>query len=199
MGDVAAIILAAGASSRFRAAAGAAGPATKLVATRDGEPLVRRVAHAALSSRARPVVVVTGFAQEEVAATLAGLPLAHAHNPDYATGLASSLKTGVAALPASVGGVIVLLGDMPDITARVIDALIDAFVKNPDVAAVVPVFAGERGNPALISRRLFAEVAALKGDAGARKLLADVANVFEVSIDDRAVAFDVDTPEALNG
>jgi molybdenum cofactor cytidylyltransferase len=198
MAEVAAIVLAAGASSRFRAAAGASGPATKLVATRRGEALVRHVVRAALASSARPVVVVTGFARDEVVAALDALPVAYAHNADFSTGLASSLRTGVAALPGSAAGAVVLLGDMPDVSAAAIDALIEAFQGIPSASAVAPVFDGERGNPVLISRALFPGVAALKGDAGARKLLASRDDVVELPMDDAAVAFDVDTPDALS-
>ena len=73
MSRIAAVILAAGQASRFRAAAGEAGPATKLVALLAGEPLVRHVAQAALASRARPVVVVTGHAEGAVRAALLDL------------------------------------------------------------------------------------------------------------------------------
>ena len=111
MPDIAAIILAAGRSLRFRAEGGR--EISKLVASLDGKPLVRHVAEAALASRARPVVVVTGHAQEVVEAALAGLPVVFANNAGFAAGLASSLKVGVAALPSGVAGALVLLGDMP--------------------------------------------------------------------------------------
>ncbi len=198
MNAVAAILLAAGRSSRFRAAAGAGGPATKLIAVVDGEPMARRVARAALASKARPILVVTGHAQAEVEAALAGLPVGFAHNPLFATGLASSLKTAVAALPADIDAAIVLLGDMPRVSAALIDGLIDAFDHDPNAKAVAPVRRGERGNPVLVSRNLFGEIARLDGDIGARRLLrAAGADVVEVEIDDDAIAYDVDTPDHL--
>ena len=200
MSDVAAIILAAGAASRFRAAAGEAGPATKLVALLDGKPLVRRVAEAALASRAGPVIVVTGHARVEVEAALAGLPLTFAHNADFAAGLASSLRVGVAALPASCQGALVLLGDMPRVSSALINTLILARVANPGAKAIVPVYKGVRGNPALIARDLFGSVTTLAGDVGARALLATAGqDVVEVAVEDAAVTFDVDTPDALAG
>ena len=198
MSEVAAIILAAGKASRFRAAAGESGPATKLIALLDGKPLVRHVAEAALASRARPVVVVTGHAREEVEAALGSLPVAFVHNPDFATGLASSLRAGVGALPAEAAGALVLLGDMPRVSAAVIDALIAAREGAPGAKAIVPVLAGKRGNPALVTRALFPAVAVLEGDVGARALLAAAGlDVAEVAMEDTAIAFDVDTPDAL--
>src|SRR5271170_914074 len=112
MTEIAAIVLAAGRSSRYIAAGGA--EVSKLVAEYRGEPLVRGVARAALTSRARPVVVVTGHARAEVEAALADLPVSFAFNPDFASGLASSLKAGIAAVPTAAAAVVVLLGDMPD-------------------------------------------------------------------------------------
>jgi molybdenum cofactor cytidylyltransferase len=197
MADVAAIILAAGRSSRWRAAGGA--EVSKLVAEYRGEPLVRGVARAALASRARPVVVVTGHARAEVEAALADLPLSFAFNPDFAIGLASSLRCGVAALPAAAAGVVVLLGDMPDIEGAAIDRIVEAFRRRPAPLAVAPVFQGRRGNPVLLSRELFGAVARLAGDEGARSILrgADPASLVEIAFDDVAVATDIDTPEDL--
>ncbi len=199
MSKIAAIILAAGQASRFRAAAGEAGPATKLVALLDGRPLVRHVAQAALASRARPVIVVTGHAEAVVGEALQGLPLAFTHNADYATGIASSIQRGLAEVPSDCDGALVMLGDMPLVSADIIDELISAFERNPEAKAVAPVRDGMRGNPVLLARALFPAVAALQGDVGARALLAAAkGDVVEVPVDSRAVSFDVDTPEALS-
>ena len=73
----------------------------------DGKPLVRHAVEAALASRARPVVVVTGYAREAVEAALTGLPVVFVDNADFASGLSSSLKIGVAALPNGVAGALV--------------------------------------------------------------------------------------------
>ena len=104
-------------------------------------------------------------------AALSGMDVTFVHNPDYASGLSSSLKAGVAALPESASGALILLGDMPRVSAKLLDRLIAAFAERPETLAVIPVIGGERGNPALLSRALFAKVATLEGDAGARRLL----------------------------
>ncbi len=200
MTDIAAIVLAAGTSRRYREAAGPSGPATKLVARLDGKPLVRRVAETALASQARPVALVTGHARAEVEAAVAGLDVRLVHNPDYETGIASSLGAAIGALPPSVSGAVVLLGDMPLVPAALVDRLIVAFRAHPAARAVAPVYEGARGNPVLIGRSLFADIAALKGDAGARRLLeAAGADVIEVETRDPSVVFDIDTPDALRG
>jgi molybdenum cofactor cytidylyltransferase len=196
MAEVAALVLAAGRASRYRAAGGL--EPTKLVADYLGEPLVRWAVRAALASRARPVVVVTGHARAEVEAALAGLDVRFAHNPDYAEGLATSLRAGVAALPEAAG-VLVLLADMPEATADVADALIVAFEAAPDALAAVALYGGRRGNPVLLGRRLFPEVARLTGDEGARGLLAALPpeRIATVEVAEAGVTRDVDRPEDL--
>src|SRR6185295_7826809 len=96
----------AGRSSRM-------GGPNKLLADIAGKPLVRIAVDQALAARARPVIVVTGHQRERVEAALAGLPVKLVHNPDFAEGLGTSLKTGIAAVPEDADGAIVCLGDMP--------------------------------------------------------------------------------------
>ena len=194
--NVAAIILAAGAASRFRAGGGR--EASKLVALFEGKALVRHVAEAALASHARPVVVVTGHARDEVAAALSGLALSHVHNAAYAQGVAGSLKAGIAALPRDASGAVILLGDMPGVTAAIIDALIAALQANKSALAVAPTRDGKRGNPVLLTRAVFPAVAGLSGDQGARKLV-DAAGmaVIEAPVASEAIFQDVDTREDL--
>ena len=195
MSRVAAIVLAAGTSSRYRAADPSL--STKLVAMLDGKPLVRHVAEAALASRARPVVVVTGHAERDVALAIDGLAVDRVLNPHYATGLASSLRAGLSVLRSDATGALVLLGDMPGVTSVVIDRLIACFEAEPGVDAVVPVHDGRRGNPALLASSLFAAAAALHGDEGARRLLAR-ARVREVDCADATVVLDIDDPAMLD-
>lgn len=197
MPDVAAVILAAGRSQRFRAAGGQ--EISKLAAPLDGKAVVRHVAETALASRARPIVVVTGHAREAVEAALTGLPVGFAHNANFATGLASSLKTGLAALPGGVAGALILLGDMPAIDGATLDRLIAGFAARPEALAILPVRAGRRGNPALLSRALFAALETLDGDEGARRILAeaDAGRIVEVEVDGEGATLDIDTPDDL--
>jgi molybdenum cofactor cytidylyltransferase len=188
---VAAIVLAAGRSTRM-------GGPNKLLAEIGGQPLVRIVAEQALASRAGPVVVVTGHERAKVEAALAGLRVRLVHNPDYAAGLSTSLKAGLAALPASADGAIVCLGDMPQVTAALIDRLVDAFDPEHGALVVVPTIEGKRGNPVVWSRRFVPDLMALEGDVGARHLIATYADVVaEVAVEDAAALTDVDTPDAL--
>jgi molybdenum cofactor cytidylyltransferase len=189
--SLAALVLAAGRSSRM-------GGPNKLLEQIGGRPLVRIVAEAALGSRARPVIVVTGHQRERVEAALGGLPVSFAHNPYFADGLGTSLRTGIAALPAQVDGVIVCLGDMPQVDAVLIDRLLGAFDPDKGALAVVPTIAGKRGNPVVWSRRFFPDLMAVEGDIGARHLIGRYAEaVTEVPLSGNAALTDVDTPEAL--
>jgi len=194
---VGAVILAAGASSRFRAAGGP--DATKLVAKLDGKPIVRRIAEAALAAKARPIVVVTGYARTSVEAAVADLHVGVAFNPEFATGLASSLKAGLAATPPDVAGALVLLGDMPRVGAPLIDALIDAFLARKNALAAVPLHEGRRGNPVLLGRGLFEAAMRLEGDEGARRVIGALSGnaLVEVEAPDAGATFDIDTPDDL--
>jgi molybdenum cofactor cytidylyltransferase len=187
----AAIVLAAGRSTRM-------GGANKLIAEISGRPLVRIAAEQALASQARPVIVVTGHQRERVAAALSGLDVVLVHNPDYAAGLSTSLKAGIAAVPADADGAIVALGDMPQVDAALIDRLLSAFDPEKGALVVVPTIDGERGNPVVWSRRFFPELAAIEGDVGARHLIASYPEaVVEVPMTGKAALIDVDTPDAL--
>jgi molybdenum cofactor cytidylyltransferase len=189
---VGAIILAAGRSTRM-------GGPNKLTAEIGGRPLVRIAAEEALASRARPVIVVTGHQHERVEQALAGLDVQRVHNPDFALGLSTSLKAGLAALPADVDGAIVCLGDMPQVRAALIDQLIAAFDPQRGALVVIPTINGERGNPVVWSRRFFPDLMAVEGDVGARHLIARYPEaVAEVPLSDKAALIDVDTPEALD-
>jgi molybdenum cofactor cytidylyltransferase len=189
IGNIAAVVLAAGRSTRMGA--------NKLIADVGGKPMVRRVVEAALESAACPVLVVTGHQQAEVRIALTGLDVAFVHNPNYAQGLSTSLKAGIAAAPASVAGALVLLGDMPQIAPGHLNQLIAAS-RDRAGFVIVPVHAGKRGNPVLWPRAFFPAMLALEGDAGAKRLLTANADcVGEVDLGTDAIFLDVDTAEAL--
>ncbi len=198
MHEIAAIILAAGEASRFRAVAGAQGPVTKLVAHYQGKALVRHVAEAGAHAGLSPLILVTGYGDAAVRAELAGLDLVPVHNRDFASGMASSLKAGLAHVPATARGVVILLGDMPLVTPQIIAFLVQAFDANPQAGAIVPVHEGMRGNPVLLAARLFPDLMQLEGDAGARQVLRGrEADVIEVAVGDPAARIDIDTPDML--
>ncbi|MGO8909791.1 MAG: NTP transferase domain-containing protein [Bradyrhizobium sp.] len=189
--QVAAIILAAGRSTRM-------GGPNKLLAELGGKPLVRIVTEQALASRARGVIVVTGHQAELVEKALAGLDVKFVRNPDFAQGLASSVKAGIAAVADDADGAVICLGDMPMISTQLIDHLIDAFAPDRGNLIAVPVSDNRRGNPVLWSRRFFSELMTLDGDIGARHLIARHSEaVAEVPVEGFGAFLDIDTPQAL--
>jgi molybdenum cofactor cytidylyltransferase len=187
---IAGILLAAGKSTRMGA--------NKLLMPVSGKAMIRHAAEALLASSARPVLVVTGHERDRVEAALKGLDVRFIHNPAYASGLASSLKAGLAAVPGEADGAVVALGDMPLVAGRHVNRLIAAFSPAEHRTIIVPVHGGERGNPVLWGRRHFADMFGLDGDRGAKSLMdKNEDHVAEIAMRSDAVLADFDTPEAL--
>jgi molybdenum cofactor cytidylyltransferase len=190
--NIAAVVLAAGRSRRMA-------PHNKLlIADRTGKPLIARVVDNVLSSKARPILVVTGHQPREIEQVLGGRPVRYVHAPDYAEGLAASLKAGIAAVPPEAAAAIVCLGDMPLVTGRMIDRLLEAYDPEHGRLIVMPTFRGKQGNPMIWDRRFFPEIMEISGDSGARFLVGRHTDVLaEVEMGDDAVVHDFDTPESL--
>jgi molybdenum cofactor cytidylyltransferase len=189
---IAVLLLAAGRSTRM-------GGPNKLLAEVDGRPMVARVAQRLLAARARPIVAVLGNDADAVDAALGRLPVERVRNRDFARGLSSSLKCGLAALPQDADGVIVCLGDMPLVSGRHLDCLVAAFNPLEGRAIIVPTRHGKRGNPVLWAKQFFPEMAELAGDVGAKHLIGEHADlVAEVEMQDDGIFVDIDTPEALD-
>ncbi len=122
----------------------------------------------------------------------------YVHAADYAEGLAASLKAGIAAVPPEAAAAIVCLGDMPLVTGRMIDRLLEAYDPDEGRLIVLPTFRGKQGNPMLWDRRFFPEILGITGDSGARFLLGKhLEQVAEVEMADDAVVRDFDTADAL--
>lgn len=190
--DVVGIVLAAGRSSRM-------GPGhNKLVTELEGKSLVIYSVDAALAADLTEVWVVTGHDAERVRAVLAGRDVRFVHNPDHASGLASSLRSALLAIGENRAGFLVLLGDMPRVSADDLRKLVAAFEHSGRRSICVPEHAGRRGNPVLWPASERAALLGLSGDVGGRELLrARDAQLVRVPIDHDGVLLDVDTPEAL--
>lgn len=186
------ILLAAGRSTR-------AGGAFKLLATRDGVPLVAHVAAALAGSRAGTRTVVLGHRAAEVRAAVAAVDAraVFVEAVDHADGLSASLEAGIAALPAEVEAVAICLADMPDVDATLVDRLFAARDPAAGRDIAIATHDGRRGNPVVLPRRLFAAIAGLSGDVGARPILADEGEAIATVEAGAAAAHDLDTAEAL--
>ncbi|WP_455271546.1 NTP transferase domain-containing protein [Rhizobium herbae] len=189
--SVTVVLLAAGRASRM----GESGK-HKLLAEFEGVPLVRRSAQTALGASVQRVFAVTGHRQMEIRAALAGLDVVAVENADYATGMASSLIAGVNAA-GDADGVLVMLADMPWVSAEDLAALISAFKAEKGLTIVRAVSAGKRGNPVILPRSTFEAIRQLQGDVGARQII-ETCGLPVVDVDiGPAAHLDLDTPEAI--
>ena len=183
------LILAAGASTRMRGR-------DKLLEPVGTEPLLRRVAKVALTSGQSVLVALPPGAALRRAA-LAGLPLELLTVADASTGMAASIRAGVAALPATATALLLMLADMPDIGPSDIKALLDAHDPTPDAPILRAAGAGgEPGHPVLFPARYFPQLRQLTGDTGARTILSDpAAPVHLIPLPGAHAVTDLDTPE----
>ena len=178
-----AVVLAAGLSSR-------AGSLNKLLLPLAGKPLATHVIDAALASRVRHVHVVTGYEADTLTAALGDRPLKFAHNPDYRSGMGSSLAAGVRNLADDSAGIFVCLADMPWISTQHIDALIKQFTGD-SVCALY--FGNQRGHPILFPKTWFSRLMPLQGDAGANRLLnGNEPEITRINLSDDAILRDID-------
>jgi molybdenum cofactor cytidylyltransferase len=185
---IAAIVLAAGASRRFGA--------QKLLAELHGKPVIRWTVEHIREAGVNDVIVVLGRDRERVRKALEGLDVRFVVNEEYAAGLSASLRTGVQALTADTRAAVIALGDQPTVGCSVVDPLIERY-RESGRPVVAPDYRGIRGNPVLFDASLFSELATVRGDFGAREVIArDPSRVEMVELDCDAPE-DVDTEEEL--
>lgn len=185
-GIVAAIVLAAGRSSRMGE--------HKLLLPLGERPLVTYAVDAACGSNADPVIVVVGYNAGDVTMALAGMRCRVVANESYADGMATSLRAGIATLPSDVAGVLILLADQPLVTSTMVDFMLVAASLEPH-AIHAAAYNGKRGNPVYFPRILFGELLAVSGDEGGRSVVARHADMVRlVPMPNEVAALDVDTP-----
>jgi molybdenum cofactor cytidylyltransferase len=188
---IAAVVLAAGQSSRMGE--------NKLTLPLDGKPVLRHVADALRVSRIASVHVVLGHQADEVRALFCPGEAQFVLNEDYRDGLSTSLRAGIAALPADVDAAMIFLGDMPDVDPALVDRMIAAFDPQQMREIVLPQRDGRRGHPVLWGRRFFPFLLEkTSGDSGARHLIGQYADwVVEIEAEHDGAFTDLDTPEAF--
>lgn len=185
--SVAAVILAAGGSTRFE-------DGHKLLAEIDGVPMVRRVALEVAASSVSEILLVVEVSDNAVAQTAGSGRWRLIENADAQAGLSTSLRAGFAAVSSDASGAAIVLADMPHVSAALIDGLVSAF--EPDASRIVfPCRAdGRQGHPVIWPRSLFAELVSLTGDVGAKDLIGRHAGLCRPVMTDDAGAFaDIDT------
>jgi molybdenum cofactor cytidylyltransferase len=182
-----AIVLAAGASTRF-------GSAKQLVRVA-GRPLLHTTVSRAVEVAGSAVFVILGARAAELAPLLTHSPASVIINREWSEGIASSIRAGVARLPAACSGVMLVLADQAAVTAEDLKRLLGAWRRQPDYVAAA-LYAGGMGVPAIFPRSRFTDLTALRGDVGARALLRrNPDRVVRVPME--SAALDIDTPEDL--
>ena len=185
--DLSGIVLAAGRSSRMEGA-------NKLLLPWEGRCVLQVVVERICAVGLGEVVVVTGHRRAAVEQTLSRYPVRLVHNPNFAAGMAASIRMGVEATSAEKG-YLFALGDMPQIAGGTLEKIAGALKSSEAIA--VPVCAGRRGHPVAIGRAYRDALLALTGDRGARPVLAkNAAHIVEVPVEDEGILVDVDTRES---
>ncbi|WP_299233923.1 nucleotidyltransferase family protein [Natronomonas sp.] len=193
---IAGVVLAAGTSERF-------GAENKLLATVEGEAIVRRSVRTLLAAGLDPIVVVVGHEADAVGAAVSDLPVSTVENDAYESGQASSVRAGIDALEgngrpeAEAEAAVVALGDMPFVDPGTVESLVSAY-RSGVADALAAATDGVRGNPVLFDRRFFEELTAIDGDTGGRSVLLEGPSAALVDVEDRGVRRDVDVRSDLD-
>lgn len=183
-----ALILAGGAGRRFGGG--------KLTANLAGVPIIRRVTAAVSAAGFAEVLVVTGADEAGVRSELAGVDARFIHAPDWAEGMAATLRAGIGALAPRADGVCVFLGDMPLVHVALCPALIMAAEQSGYAAR--PRYEGKPAHPVAFTRAAFADLMALEGDQGANALLKQRPQVVAyLDTAESGALLDIDTPADL--
>ena len=183
-------MLAAGRSQRM-------GADNKLLLECGGDTLVRASVQSSIASNVQATIVVLGHEAQAVAAVLEGLDYQAVINADYAQGMASSLRVGVAAAQ-DYDAVVVLLADMPRIAPDTIDALLREFARYEESSIVVATHRGRRGHPVIWPAQFFPDLTRLRGDVGGKGLLKKYTrHLVEVDVGTDSIFMDIDTVDDL--
>jgi molybdenum cofactor cytidylyltransferase len=182
-----AMILAAGESRRMGK--------TKLLLPFGGKTIIETIIENVIRSKADKILVVLGSDKEKIEKKIKSFPLEFAFNPDYRSGMLSSIQTGFKALPEDAQAVLIILGDQPSVSSQVINKIIAAY-KKTGKGIVLPVYKKERGHPVLIDIKYRQEVANLSPKIGLRKLVYNRPDdILEVKVETSSVLRDIDNAE----
>jgi molybdenum cofactor cytidylyltransferase len=160
-GHISAVILAAGSSTRM-------GRSKQLLPWK-GKPLLWHVAQAAIGEEIEDVIIVVGSDGEQIRKSLKDLKVKFVENPDWQLGQSTSIQAGLTALSEETGAVIFLLADQPQISPRLIRALIERHATTL-APIIAPLVDGVRGNPVLFDRVAINDLMNIQGDTGGREL-----------------------------
>lgn len=186
------VMLAAGSSRRMK------GYGHKLLARFEGVQLLRKSVLAVIGCDNHSVVVVFGDRHKELEETVADLRVRMVYNPDYMSGMASSIRVGVIVAQENLAdGILIGLGDMPALAASDYNLLIAAFREHHGQRIIRAVADGKPGNPVVFPSSWMEKLKELSGDVGARDILKQWPDVILDAEIGHSALIDVDTGEDL--
>ncbi len=184
---ICAIVLAAGRSSRMGV--------QKLLLPFGGKTVILHIVDQLLTSTVDKVFVVTGHQPERISGELSGRRVSIVNNADYDSGMLSSVRCGLRALPKRCKAVLVAIGDQPSISTDLVDSMIRSFAAG-EKKILVPCYEDRRGHPILFAALYREEVLTQYDDVGLRGLLhAHPDEVFELTVSTSGVLSDMDVPQ----
>jgi len=184
---ICAIVLAAGLSNRMGV--------QKLLLPFGGKTVIGHIVDQLLTSTIGEVYVVVGHQAECISAELSGRAVTIVNNPNYESGMLSSVRRGIQSLSKECRAVMVVLGDQPSITTELINKMLKSFAAT-EKSILVPLYEGKRGHPVLFSRQYCDEIMTHYNDVGLRGLLhSHPEEVLELTVSTASVLCDMDYPE----
>ena len=184
---ICAIVLAAGCSSRMGT--------QKLLLPFGQSTVISHIVNQILKSKIQNTYVVVGHQAEQVTEELSDKPVTIIHNPEYKTGMLSSVRAGIRDITHNCDAVLFALGDHPSITSNLIDEMIRHYSLT-DRNIIVPKYNDKRGHPILISTIFRDEILTNYDDIGLCGLLrAHDSDIYEMNVSDSSVVSDMDYPE----
>lgn len=185
MSQLAILLLAAGSSSRMA-------PRDKLMEKVNGQPLLGLMSHRAMQTGLSSFVTIPSLSHPRAAHVGSATPIVV---PDAAEGMGASIRTGIAALPETIGAVLILPADMPEIESQDLLHMAKQFSSDDPQILRACTIDGTPGHPVLFPRRYFEELLTLSGDSGARSVL-KIQPVKLVTLPGMRAVTDLDTPES---
>jgi molybdenum cofactor cytidylyltransferase len=184
---ICAVVLAAGRSRRMGV--------QKLLLPFGGKTVISHIVDQLLASAVDRVFVVTGHEPERISGELSDRSVSIVHNTDYESGMLSSVRSGLRALPEQCEAVLVAIGDQPSIPTELVDSMVRSFAST-EKNILVPCFEGRRGHPVLFACQYREEILTHYDDIGLRGLLhAHPDDVFELGVSTSSVLSDMDYPD----
>ena len=182
---ISAILLAAGESKRMV-------DENKLIKKYKSIPLIKHAVSNVLNSPIDELIIVLGYQKKSIEKIIGeNKKIKFIANPNFESGIASSIKKGLDSLSKETEAFFICLGDMPNVNKEIYNQLINASFSNKDKEIFVPYYQERQANPILFSKKMKGEIHKIEGDFGAKKIIADnEKKVFKLSTQDKGVITD---------